>query len=70
MVLTFKPDQTQNPYGVPGEVQLPPSASLVYPEDESRAQQTGLKKMGHFIADYGDRRAQARYVCAVHVFDR
>ncbi|KAM0316370.1 hypothetical protein ACHAO8_003151 [Botrytis cinerea] len=61
MVLTFKPDQTQNPYGVPGEVQLPPSASLIYPEDESRAQQTGLKKMGHFIADYGDRRAQARY---------
>ncbi|KAF7942534.1 hypothetical protein BELL_0499g00110 [Botrytis elliptica] len=61
MVLTFKPEQTQNPHGVPGEVQLPPSASLIYPEDDRRAQQTGLKKMGHFIADYGDRRAQARY---------
>ncbi|THV50418.1 hypothetical protein BGAL_0151g00140 [Botrytis galanthina] len=61
MVLTFKPEQTQNPHGVPREVQLPPSASLIYPEDERRGQQTGLKKMGHFIADYGDRRAQARY---------
>ncbi|KAI9642503.1 hypothetical protein NHQ30_009308 [Ciborinia camelliae] len=61
MVLTFKPDQTQDPYGAAGQVQLPPSASLIYPEDNRRAQQTGLKKMGHFIADYGDRRAQARY---------
>ncbi|KAF7896746.1 uncharacterized protein EAF01_009149 [Botrytis porri] len=61
MVLTFRPDQTQNLNEVPGEVQLPLSASLIYPEDERRAQQTGLKKMGHFIADYGDRRAQARY---------
>ncbi|KAF5867918.1 uncharacterized protein Bfra_007114oa [Botrytis fragariae] len=61
MVLTFQPDQTRNPHGVAREVQLPPSASLIYPEDERRAQQTGLKKMGHFIADYGDRRAQARY---------
>ncbi|KAF7926641.1 uncharacterized protein EAE97_010150 [Botrytis byssoidea] len=61
MVLTFKPEQTQNSYGVPREVQLPPSASLIYPDDERRGQQTGLKKMGHFIADYGDRRAQARY---------
>ncbi|KAF7959491.1 hypothetical protein EAE96_001107 [Botrytis aclada] len=61
MVLTFKPEQTQNLHGVPEAVQLPPSASLIYPEDERRASQTGLKKMGHFIADYGDRRAQARY---------
>ncbi|KAF7877173.1 hypothetical protein EAF04_000858 [Stromatinia cepivora] len=61
MVLTFKPNQTQDPYEAPGQVQLPPSAPLIYPEDERRAQQTGLKKMGHFIADYGDRRAQARY---------
>ncbi|APA08907.1 predicted protein [Sclerotinia sclerotiorum 1980 UF-70] len=61
MVLTFKPNQTQDPYGVPKQMQLPPSAPLIYPEDERRSQQTGLKKMGHFIADYGDRRAQARY---------
>lgn len=70
MVLTFKPEQTQNPHGVPREVQLPPSASLIYPEDERRGQQTGLKKMGHFIADYGDRRAQARHVCAMHLCDK
>ncbi|ESZ99551.1 hypothetical protein SBOR_0116 [Sclerotinia borealis F-4128] len=61
MVLTFKPSQTQDPHGAPGEVQLPLSAPLIYPEDDRRAQQTGFKKMGHFIADYGDRRAQARY---------
>ncbi|CAD6446038.1 b9ebadb1-6125-4a64-b8c0-a1a5ee814530 [Sclerotinia trifoliorum] len=61
MVLTFKPNQTQSPYGAPKQIQLPPSAPLIYPEDERRAQQTGLKKMGHFISDYGDRRAQARY---------
>ncbi|QSZ32225.1 hypothetical protein DSL72_001798 [Monilinia vaccinii-corymbosi] len=61
MVLVFKPDQTRDPSGAPGQVQLPSSAPLIYPEDDRRAQQTGLKKMGHFIADYGDRRAQARF---------
>ncbi|RAL62147.1 hypothetical protein DID88_002631 [Monilinia fructigena] len=61
MVLTFNPDQMRDPYSAPGEVQLPVSAPLIYPEDHRRAQQTGLKKVSHFIADYGDRRAQARF---------
>jgi hypothetical protein len=52
----------QQPYNSTTEIQLPTSAPLVYPPDERSIQQTGLKKMGHFIADYGDKRAQARFV--------
>lgn len=66
MILTFNPAQMRDPHGAPGEVQLPVSAPLIYPEDHRRAQQTGLKKVGHFIADYGDRRAQARFVGELH----
>ncbi|KAM3071780.1 hypothetical protein ACMFMG_009640 [Clarireedia jacksonii] len=60
MVLIYNPSQAQNS-GLATEVQLPNSASLIYPQDERRMQQTGLKKMGHLTADYGDKRAQARY---------
>ncbi|PQE31779.1 fad binding domain protein [Rutstroemia sp. NJR-2017a WRK4] len=61
MILTYKPSRAQQPYNSTTEVQLPTSAPLVYPTDERGMQQTGLKKMGHFIADYGDKRAQARF---------
>lgn len=70
MILTFKPDQALDPDEAPGQMQLPVSAPLLYPEDGNRVQQAGIKRMGHFIADYGDRRAQARYVCFHHMIPR
>jgi hypothetical protein len=48
-----------------GELQLPPSAPLVFPNFDdlsARSQDNNLKKSGHFMADYFDRRAQAQYV--------
>jgi hypothetical protein len=45
---------------------LPESAPLVFPNPQDiaviRPQGNRLKEMGHFTADYLDRRAQARYV--------
>lgn len=48
-----------------GELQLPPSAPLVFlnlDDQSARLQDNRLKKSGHFVADYYDRRAQAQYV--------
>lgn len=43
---------------------LPTNAPLIFPEPEptgSTGQQNKFKQIGNFIADYGDRRAQAKY---------
>ena len=48
-----------------GEFQLPRSAPLVLPDSRpgsSDQPKNTLVKMGDFVADYNDRRAQARYV--------
>jgi hypothetical protein len=50
-----------------GELQLPPSAPLIFPTVDSKMaggaqQHNGLKGVGHFTADYFDQRAQAKYV--------
>ncbi|MCJ1417898.1 hypothetical protein MMC32_004243 [Xylographa parallela] len=50
-----------------GEFQLPPSAPLIFPESRpssSDQPRNSLAKMGDFVADYTDRRAQARYAQA------
>ncbi|MCJ1314940.1 hypothetical protein MMC15_000254 [Xylographa vitiligo] len=50
-----------------GEFQLPPSAPLVLPDSRpgsSDQPKNTLVKMGDFVADYNDRRAQARYAQA------
>jgi hypothetical protein len=51
-----------------GEFQIPHAAPLIYPSlddamlDQSGQKQNALKGTGAFIADYMDRRAQAKYV--------
>ncbi|MCJ1434237.1 hypothetical protein MMC27_003604 [Xylographa pallens] len=50
-----------------GEFQLPPSAPLIFPDSRpssSDQPRNTLVKMGDFVADYNDRRAQARYAQA------
>ncbi|MCJ1403601.1 hypothetical protein MMC11_006824 [Xylographa trunciseda] len=50
-----------------GEFQLPPSAPLIFPDAQpssSDQPKNSLAKMGDFVADYNDRRAQARYAQA------
>ncbi|MCJ1377864.1 hypothetical protein MMC17_000960 [Xylographa soralifera] len=50
-----------------GEFQLPPSAPLIFPDSQpssSDQPKNTLAKMGDFVADYNDRRAQARYAQA------
>lgn len=51
-----------------GELQIPQAAPLVYPAldeallDEQGKKQNALKGAGKFVADYMDRRAQAKFV--------
>ena len=83
MVMTYKPTNTAQKYPTdisqppqsspfsPNTPELPASAPLIFPEPEptgSAGQQNKFKQIGHFISDYGDRRAQAKY--ASNTFDR
>jgi len=65
MVMTFKPSDAQLDARHTGDTapQLPPSAPLIYFQDRPSpaSQSSQFRQMSHFVADYGDRRAQAKY---------
>ncbi|KAG0645626.1 hypothetical protein D0Z07_8607 [Hyphodiscus hymeniophilus] len=46
--------------------QMPEGAPLIFPDANTTpptTQQNTFRQIGHFIADYGDRRAQSKHVC-------
>ena len=44
-----------------GELQLPEAAPLIFPELDALPDEQKNKKSGHFLGDYFDRRAQAKF---------
>ncbi|SRR6266511_5801328 len=63
----FRANRIRNdPNTTYGDLQLPPSAPLVYLDlvraTSASGKRNDLRGMSHFVADYFDRRAQAEYV--------
>jgi hypothetical protein len=57
-------------YPAGDSAELPTGAPLIFPDANPTpiaGQQNKFRQLGHFIADYGDRRAQAKYVCYSHL---
>lgn len=53
-----------------GEIEMPEAAPLIFPGldkvediDEKGKPKGGMKKTGEFVANYYDKRAQAKFVC-------
>lgn len=65
MVMTFKPSDQQLHDRSSGDVppQLPACAPLIYPSEQSGSstERSKFRQMEHFVGDYGDRRARARF---------